>query len=188
MKTQPVQPAPSAGAALAILPRLPLSLRAQLLRRATQARAWVERLPYSLIALLARFAVAAVFWASGQTKVDGLVLNLISGDVQLGWPRLSAAAVDLFRDEYRLPLLPPELAATLAATAEHLFPLLLLLGLATRLSAAALLGMTAVIQLFVYPGAYATHATWAALLLLLLARGPGVLAVDHLLAVRWRRP
>lgn len=140
----------------------------------------LERIPYSLIALLARFAVAAVFWKSGQTKVEGLVIDLVEGQVQIGWPRLSESAVALFRDEYRLPLLPPEWAAPLAATAEHVFPVLLLLGLASRLSALALLGMTLVIQVFVYPGAYATHATWAAVLLLLAARGPGLVSLDAL--------
>ncbi len=145
------------------------------------------RIPHSAIALLARFSLAAVFWSSGQTKIQGLVINLVDGEVQLGWPRLADGAVALFRDEYRLPLLSPELAAVLAATAEHFLPLLLLMGLATRLSALGLLGMTAVIQLLVYPGAYATHGTWAALLLLILARGPGVVSVDHWLARRWGR-
>lgn len=144
-----------------------------------RAHAALARIPYSLVALLARFSIAAVFWNSGQTKVEGFAINLVSGEFQLGWPRLSDSALALFRDEYRLPLLPPEAAALLAAGAEHLFPVLLLLGLGTRVSALALLAMTLVIQLFVYPGAYATHGTWAALLLLLLARGPGALSLDH---------
>lgn len=154
------------------------------LARADALRSLFTRIPHSAIALLARFSIAAVFWSSGQTKVQGFALNLVSGEFQLGWPRLAPSAVDLFRDEYKLPLLPPELAATLAATAEHLLPVLLLLGLATRLSAAGLLGMTLVIQLLVYPGAYATHGTWAALLLWLMAMGPGVVSLDHLL---WRQ-
>ena len=143
-----------------------------------------ERIPNSLIALLARFSIAAVFWNSGQTKVEGLVLNFVSGDFVLGWPQLSGSALYLFESEYRLPFMPPELAAPLAAFAEHLFPLLLLFGLATRFSALALLGMTLVIQIFVYPSAYAVHGTWAALLLYLMARGPGVFSIDHLLAKR----
>ncbi|MBL8349702.1 MAG: DoxX family membrane protein [Burkholderiaceae bacterium] len=142
----------------------------------------LQRIPHSAVALLARFSIAAVFWQSGQTKVEGFALNLVSGEFTLGWPRLSDSALALFRDEYRLPLLAPELAAPLAAIAEHLLPLALLLGLATRLSALGLLGMTAVIQVFVYPGAYATHGTWAALLLYLMVQGPGSLSMDHGLA------
>lgn len=147
--------------------------------------ALLERIPHTFVALLARFSIAAVFWNSGQTKVDGLAINLVTGEFRLGWPRLSDSAVDLFRDEYRLPWLAPELAAVLAATAEHVFPVLLLVGLGTRVSALALLAMTLVIQVFVYPGAYATHGTWAAVLLLLAARGPGALSLDHWLARRW---
>ncbi len=143
-----------------------------------------ERIPNSLIAFLARFSIAAVFWTSGQTKVQGLVVNFVNGEFALGWPRLSDSALALFQDEYKLPLVPPELAAPMAAFAEHLFPLLLLFGLATRFSALALLGMTLVIQVFVYPDAYATHGTWAAVLLYLMARGPGVFSIDHWLATR----
>lgn len=153
--------------------------------RAAWLIAWFERIPQSLVALIARFSIAAVFWNSGQTKVEGLVINLVNLEFQLGWPRLSDSALALFQHEYQLPLLPPLLAALLAATAEHVLPVLLLLGLATRLSAAALLGMTLVIQVFVYPGAYATHGTWAAVLLYLMASGPGVLSIDSLLKKRW---
>lgn len=141
-------------------------------------------IPESAIQLLARVSLAVTFWASGQTKIEGLVLDPIGWNADLGWPRLSGSALDLFQTEYRLPLLAPELAAPLAAVAEHVFPLLLLLGLATRLSAAALLGMTLVIQVFVYPSAYATHGLWAALFLYLMARGPGALSLDRLLATR----
>jgi putative oxidoreductase len=145
-----------------------------------------QRFPQSLIALLGRFAIAAVFWTSGQTKIEGLSIDLIDGTFHLGWPRLAESAVYLFREEYRLPLLSPELAASMAAVAEHLFPILLLMGLATRFSALALLGMTAVIQTLVYPDAYPTHATWAAVLLYLIASGPGRLSLDHWLASRVR--
>jgi putative oxidoreductase len=142
------------------------------------------RIPESAIALLARFSMAAVFWKSGQTKVEGFAVDLLEGHIQFGWPRLSANAVDLFRDEYKLPLLPPEWGALMAAFGEHVLPLLLLTGLATRLSAAGMLGMTLVIQFFVYPSAYPTHGTWAALLLWLMARGPGAVSIDHWLARR----
>lgn len=145
-----------------------------------------ERFPNSLVAFVARFSIAAVFWKSGQTKIQGFALDLVNGEFVWGWPHLSDSAVGLFRDEYHLPLLPPEIAATLAATAEHVFPTLILLGLATRLSAVALLGMTLTIQLFVYPDAYPTHGTWAAVLLYLMVHGPGQLSVDHWITRRYR--
>ena len=126
--------------------------------------------PHDVLALAARLGVAAVFFQSGRTKVEG-------------WLQVTPGAVDLFRTEYRLPLLPPELAAHLAAYAEHLFPLLLVLGLATRLSALALLGMTAVIQFLVYPDAWPTHLTWAASLLYLVGRGAGGLSLDRRLGM-----
>lgn len=142
-------------------------------------------IPYSLIAFIGRFSIAAVFWKSGQTKIQGLSIDIVEGTVELGLPALSGSAVPLFTEEYKVPLLAPELAASLAAFGEHFFPIMILLGLATRFSALALLGMTLVIQLFVYPGAYPTHGVWAAVLLLLAAKGPGVLAIDHLIAKRY---
>lgn len=151
----------------------------------TSAIGLLSRLPDSLIALVGRFSIAAIFWKSGQTKVQGFAIDLVGGDFQLGWPRLSDSVVELFRDEYRLPLIPPELAAPMAAFAEHLFPILLLIGLATRFSALALLAMTLVIQVFVYPDAYPTHGVWIAVLLFLVARGGGAVSLDHWLA---RRP
>jgi putative oxidoreductase len=141
-------------------------------------------IPNTLLAFVARFSIAAVFWKSGQTKIQGLEIDIVSSEFTLGWPRLSDSVVDLFRDEYRLPLVPPELAATMAAFAEHFFPVLILLGLATRLSALALLGMTMTIQLLVYPDAYPTHGTWAAVLLYLMVHGPGKLSLDHWIARR----
>lgn len=141
---------------------------------------------HDAIALLARVSMASTFWLSGQSKVEGLVLDPIGLQAQWGIPRVSEGALELFRTEYRLPLLSPELAAPMAAISEHVFPLLLLVGLASRLSALALLGMTAVIQLFVYPGAWPTHALWATCLLYLVTRGPGKLSIDQLIARRWR--
>jgi putative oxidoreductase len=147
----------------------------------------MARIPDDLIALVGRFSIAAVFWKSGQTKVEGLAIDLVDGSVQLGWPRLSDSAVDLFREEYRLPLLPPELGASMAALAEHALPVLILLGLGTRFAALGLLVMTLVIQVLVYPGAYPTHGVWAAVLLYLMARGPGRVSLDHWIARRLGR-
>lgn len=138
------------------------------LRRISDVIGLAERIPHDLVALVARLSIAGVFWQSGQTKLDG-------------W-KVSDSALYLFENEYRLPLISPWLGAHLATFAEHFFPALLVLGLASRLSAAALLAMTLVIQVFVYPGAWPTHGTWAACLLLILARGPGRASLDHWLA------
>jgi len=142
-------------------------------------------IPDSLIAALGRFSIAAVFWKSGQTKVQGFAIDIVGGEFTLGVPQLSDSVVDLFRDEYKLPLIAPEIAAPMAAFAEHLFPLLILIGLATRFSALALLVMTLTIQLLVYPDAWPTHGLWAAVLLFLIARGPGILSLDHLISRRY---
>lgn len=135
------------------------------------AEAIEARVPHGLIALAARFGIAGVFFASARTKVEGVIT-------------ITDGTFTLFAEDYKVPLLPPELAAYVATYAEHLFPILLVLGLATRLSAAALLGMTAVIQFFVYPDAWPTHLTWAGLLLYLVARGGGALSLDRALGVR----
>lgn len=129
-----------------------------------------ERIPYSVVALVARFAVASVFWRSGQTKVSGLELR--------------DQTFFLFREEYRVPLLPPDFAAYLTTIAEHALSVLLLVGFASRLSALGLILMTAVIQIFVYPDGWPDHILWFGLLLLILARGPGAISLDHVL---WRR-
>ena len=147
-----------------------------------------ERIPHSLIALLGRFSIAAVFWKSGQTKIEGFTLDLFGGEFQFGWPRLAESTIPLFREEYALPLVPPEIAAYAAATAEHVFPVLLLIGFGSRLSALALLVMTLTIQVLVYPSAYPTHGVWATVLLYLLARGPGKYSVDHWLGSRSASP
>ncbi len=126
---------------------------------------------HSLLALASRLAIASIFFLSGRTKVDGLLT-------------ISDGAIYLFTEEYRVPLLPPQIAAHMAAYAEHLFPILLVLGLFTRLSALALLGMTAVIQIFVYPDAWPTHLSWAALMLYLIGRGGGALALDRAIGLK----
>ena len=139
------------------------------------------------IALLARIGLAFTFWLSGQTKIEGLVLDPLGLQVQWGWPHVSESALELFRGEYALPLLPPDWAALMAATAEHVLPLMLILGLGTRVAALGVLGMTLVIQLFVYPLAFPTHALWAACALALLVHGGGRLALDRPLARRFAR-
>ena len=145
----------------------------------TRAGQACHALPESLILLVARFALAAVFWLSGQTKIEGFALNPFAGVYELGWPTLKDSTVFLFEYEYALPLIDPTWAAYLATVAEHLLPILLLTGLATRLGAFGILCMTIVIQLFVYPNAYALHATWIALALLLIRQGAGYVSLDH---------
>ena len=136
-----------------------------------RAGALVDRLtPNSILLLTARLGVAAVFFMSGRTKVEGLLT-------------IKPSTYELFRTEYRLPFLPPDIAAHAATYSEHLFPLLLALGLFTRMGALGLLGMTTVIEVFVYPDAWPTHLSWAGLLLPLLARGGGAFSLDRLLGI-----
>jgi len=125
-------------------------------------------IPNALLLLIARLGIAAVFFMSGRTKVDGL-LHITDG------------TYELFRTEYALPLIPPEIAAVAATWSEHVFSILLVLGLATRFSAAALFMMTLTIEIFVYPDAWPTHLSWAAILLPLIARGGGAWSLDCLL-------
>lgn len=126
---------------------------------------------HTLLALVARLGIAAIFFLSGRTKVDGLLT-------------VNDSAFSLFQEEYKVPLIPSDIAAYMATYAEHLFPILLIFGLFTRLSAFALLGMTAVIQFFVYPDAWPTHLSWAGLLLYLLARGGGRISLDRLAGMK----
>lgn len=150
-------------------PTAPAKGLRNLLARLADTAAWLT--PHSLLALVNRVAIAAIFWLSARTKVEG-------------WFTVSDSAYLLFREEYKLPLLPPELAAHMATVAEHVFPILLALGLFTRLSALALLGMTLVIQVFVYPDAWPTHLSWAGLMLYLVGRGAGPLSLDRALGIR----
>jgi len=141
------------------------------LSRALSVFEWPQKfIPEWFIALVARFGAAAVFFLSGRTKVDGFM-------------HITDNTYYLFEIEYKLPLIPPAVAAHLATYAEHLFSVLLVLGLLTRLSAGAFLGMTLVIQVFVYPDAWPTHLSWAGLLLYLLARGGGSASLDRVLRI-----
>ena len=130
----------------------------------------LERVPYAILAIPLRIAVATVFWNSAMTKLAD-------------WN----AALFLFTDEYQVPLLPLELAANLALSIEVTTPVLLVLGLLTRPAALVLLGMTAVIEIFVYPQAWPTHIQWAAMLLILLCRGAGTFSLDALIERFWVR-
>lgn len=125
----------------------------------------------SLLSLVARLSIATIFLMSARTKVEGFMT-------------ISPKTYDLFEMEYNLPLISPVLAAQLATYAEHVFPLLLIVGLLTRLSALALLFMTVVIQVFVYPDAWATHLSWAGLLLVILGRGAGLVSLDRMMSVK----
>jgi putative oxidoreductase len=127
----------------------------------------LDGVPYTLLALPLRAAAATVFWNSAQAKLAN-------------WD----TTIELFTDDYKVPLLPPEIAANMALGIELTMPVLLVLGLLTRAAALVLLGMTAVIEIFVYPQAWPTHIQWASILLVLLCRGPGKLSLDHVL---WRR-
>jgi putative oxidoreductase len=137
-------------------------------RSAARLERWIR---LDAVLLVSRVAIAAVFFVSGRTKVSGVL------DV-------TDQTVGLFRDEYRLPLVDPAFAAHAAAYAEHALPLLLVLGLGTRVAALGLLAMTAVIELFVYPDAWPTHLSWAAPLLLIAARGAGAWSLDRRLGLR----
>ncbi len=104
----------------------------------------------------------------------------------MGW-QVTQSTIDLFREEYQVPLLPPEVAAYMAAIQEHLFSVLLVIGLASRLSALGLLGMTMVIQIFVYPGNWPDHLLWSSVLLYIIARGPGAISIDCLIKSAFER-
>jgi putative oxidoreductase len=148
-------------------PSLPSGRIAELPARAI---ALLERVPVALPQLLFRSGMGLVFWRSAQSKLASWDTTIL-----------------LFQEEYRVPLLPPEIAAYLATTVELTTPILLVLGLATRLAAAAMLGMALVIQLLVYPQNYPDHLLWSGPLLYLILRGPGVLSLDYLIRGRFLR-
>lgn len=140
-----------------------------LARRYGEASAWLtQRTPESLLLLIARMNIAATFFLSGRTKVEGVLT-------------ITPSTFELFDTEHQLPLVPSDIAAYAATHSKHVFPILLVLGLLTRPAAAALLGMTAVIEIFVYPDAWPVHLSWVALLLPLVARGGGKWALDRVL-------
>jgi putative oxidoreductase len=127
-------------------------------------RALLARFPLSIIQLAGRIGVGVTFFKAGLLKYNSWEFT-----------------VKLFEDEYRVPLLDPAVTARIAMIQELTIPILLFLGLATRIATVPLLGMIAVIQIFVYPNAFNDHLVWGALLVLVLTRGPGVFSVDYLI-------
>jgi putative oxidoreductase len=146
------------------------SRRSAMLALVDRVIALLDSVPYTLLALPLRVGAAMVFWNSAMTK-------------RANWD----TTIELFTEEYKVPLLPPEIAANMAFSIELTTPVLLVLGLLTRAAALVLLGMTTVIQVFVYPQSWPTHIQWAAMLLVLLCRGAGKLSLDHLVWQRVRR-
>lgn len=146
-----------------------------------------EAIPYALVALVLRLTIAHPFFVSGQTKVEGPSVGRDFGWLDLTFTvptRLREATFTLFADDYKVPLLPTELAAYLATFAEHILPILIVVGLATRFASFGLLVMACVIQIFVYPDAWWTvHAYWVAILLVLITKGPGAISLDRF----WRK-
>ena len=142
-----------------------MPLSTTLVERGESVLEALGRFPLSVLQFLLRLSIAAVFWHSGITKIAS-------------WD----TTIALFRDEYMVPILPPELAASLAATVELICPVLLVLGIATRLATLPMLGMTFVIEVFVYPEQWIEHLMWASILVFILTRGPGALSFDHLIA------
>ena len=139
-----------------------------MITRLTELYRVLERVPLGIFQFLFRFCIAMVFLNAGLVKVQS-------------WQ----PTVALFANEYKVPLLPPELAAVLATSVELTCPILLILGLATRLATLPMLGMTFVIEAFVYPDLWLIHLTWATILMFILTRGPGAISLDHLLAKRY---
>ena len=127
-------------------------------------RALLTRFPLSIIQLAGRIGVGVTFFKAGLLKYNSWEFT-----------------VKLFEDEYRVPLLDPAVAARVAMIQELTIPILLFLGLATRIATIPLLGMIAVIQIFVYPNAFNDHLVWGSILVLVLTRGPGVFSLDYLL-------
>ena len=148
--------------------RIPLGSKAFLSHTASIKALLTTAVPPWLLLLLARIAMASIFWLSARTKVEGVLA-------------IKDSTFFLFEHEYALPILPVSAAAHLATYSEHLFAVMLALGLGARIGAAGMLAITATIQVFVYPHAWPTHLNWAVLLLLVLTKGPGRLSLDHLL-------
>jgi putative oxidoreductase len=143
----------------------PACRHSRLRHQAEQGLELLGRVPMAPLMLMLRVGVGMVFWRSAMSKLANWDLT-----------------IQLFADEYRVPLLPPDIAALLGTTAEVVGAVALILGIGARFGGLALLGVTATIQLFVYPENWSEHLLWASALLLILVRGPGPLSIDHALA------
>jgi putative oxidoreductase len=146
-----------------------MSLAQSALAQIDRGRAVLNGIPYGALALVARGATFSVFFRSGLQKLSDWNATLM-----------------LFENEYRVPLLPPHVAACMATGMELGLSSLVLVGLCTRAAALGLLGMVAVIQLFVYPAAWPDHIQWLAFMAFIIARGPGPISLDALAAGAWR--
>jgi len=144
-------------------PAPPAPPRFSALRRCSRCLSGLDRIPYTALAIPLRLAVATVFWRSAMAHLASMQTTLY-----------------MFENMYHVPLLPPDFAAYLTVSIEVSAPILLVLGLLTRLTALVLIGMVLVIEIFVFPQAWPTHIQWFAMLLVLLARGPGALSIDSL--------
>lgn len=131
---------------------------------------WLEKTPHAVLALLARLGLGAVFWSAGMEKMTN-------------W-RIKAETFEAFAHEYRIPLLPPELATYLATAVEHVAPVLIVVGLATRAAGGALVGVIAVIFIFVHQDEWPAMLIWSSAIAFLMTKGPGVLSLDHLIRSR----
>lgn len=141
-------------------------------------RALSGTIPDGLMLLFVRVAFAGIFWRSGEAKLE-----------EGSWTRISDGTYGLFETDYSAVPLPPHFAAVAATLSEHIFPTLLVIGLASRPAALALLGMTMVIQIFVYPEAWwPVHSIWVALALVIIIRGPGLFSLDAVFARRAKAP
>ena len=149
-------------------------------------------IPYAVVGLFARCVVAYPFFMSGQSKVDGTKysMDLLGQELSVKLPQtMLDKTFELFANDYKLPVIPSNVAAYIVAFAENVLPVLLLIGLATRLSALGLFIMVLVIQFLVFPGHWWTeHAYWLALLLLLMSRGPGAISLDAFFGLFRRKP
>lgn len=196
------QPSPAVAAALATS----RAISARAAERARRSRSVVglmvdsfvsacSFIPYALLALALRLVMARVFFLDGQTRINGPRFSLSTQDLLPGFDfsvvlpmEVKAQTFGAFLTQYAALPVPPMLAAYLVSYAEFILPIMLVLGLGTRLAALGLLIMTALIQIFVLPQAlWSVHIYWAAILMVLLSRGAGQFSLDHIIRLIAKR-